>query len=294
MYHCFFGCVLFRCAKGFLIMSKIVRVFPRRTRATPVDALAIVNREPDLFDEADAVHVSVVFSWDLSRAEYLSRQWRYVAPVFIGGPATGERSGDFVPGLYLRDGYTITSRGCPNRCWFCSVWRREGDVRELPIHDGWNVLDDNLLACSESHVRGVFAMLKRQSVKPEFTGGLEARLLNQWHADALYDLRPNQLFFAYDTPDDLEPLRHAGKLLVNAGFKTKTSHALRCYVLCGWAKDTFSDAEARMKQALDAGFTPMAMLYRDDRGDVDKSWRQFQRLWARPQIIHARLKRGEF
>ena len=39
--------------------------------------------------------------------------------------------GDFVPGRYLAPGYVITSRGCPNRCWFCSVWRREGALREF-------------------------------------------------------------------------------------------------------------------------------------------------------------------
>ena len=30
----------------------------------------------------------------------------------------------------------------------------------LPIQDGWNVLDDNLLACPEHHVRSVFGMLQ--------------------------------------------------------------------------------------------------------------------------------------
>jgi hypothetical protein len=26
------------------------------------------------------------------------------------------------------------------------------------------------------------------------------------------------------------------------------------------------------------------MLYRDEKGEVNQDWRQFQRLWARPQI----------
>ena len=77
-----------------------------------------------------------------------------------------------MPGLYLKHGYTITSRGCHNNCWFCSVPKREGALRELPINDGWNILDDNLLACSENHIRAVFEMLKRQKHKPEFTGGI--------------------------------------------------------------------------------------------------------------------------
>jgi hypothetical protein len=270
---------------------KIIRVFPRRTKATPTDDLAVVGRFPELFDSADEIHISVTFTWDLPQAEALAKQWRYVAPVKIGGPATGERSEAFTPGMYIRNGYTITSRGCPNKCWFCSVPKREGNIRELPIQDGWNVLDDNLLACSDHHIKSVFAMLKKQNQKPEFTGGLEAKLLKPWHAEALRALKLKQLFFAYDTPDDLEPLRQAGQTLLAAGFKAHpSSHALRCYVLCGWPKDKMPDAERRIMQAMDAGFTPMAMLYRDAKGQTDKEWRKFQRCWARPGIIYAKAK----
>ena len=267
--------------------NRILRVFPRRTRATPDDALTVVGRGPGLYDEAaDEVHVSVTFTWDLSFAEKLAEAWKPVAPVRIGGPATGERGEAFEPGRYVRQGYTVTSRGCPNRCWFCSVWKREGnEVRELPICDGWNVLDDNLLACSDQHVRDVFAMLARQPESPQFTGGLEAKLLRQWHAEALRTLHPKQIFFAYDTPDDLEPLRTAGAMLLRAGF-TAASHSLRCYVLCGWPKDTTEAAALRMREAMDAGFTPMAMAWRREDGKRSPEWVRFQREWARPAIIH--------
>ena len=100
---------------------RIIRIFPRRTKATPTDPLAYFG-PPDLFAEADEVHVNVTFTYDMDRAEQLAEQWRHVAPVKIGGPATGMRGEAFVPGMYLKLGYVITSRGCPNRCWFCSVW----------------------------------------------------------------------------------------------------------------------------------------------------------------------------
>ena len=269
---------------------RIIRVFPRRTRATPTGPDVRIGTQPGFCDEADEVHVSVLFTWDMPHAERLAEMWRHVAPVKIGGPATGQRSEDFTPGLYVAEGYTITSRGCPNRCWFCSVWQREGDtVRELPIHTGWNVLDDNLLACSEDHIRAVFKMLAEQPRSPQFTGGLEAARLLPWHAEALRALRCKQLFFAYDTPDDLEPLREAGKLMLAAGF-TRASHSLRCYVLCGWPKDTTDAAAVRMQEALDAGFTPMAMVFRNDTGDKSPEWARFQRAWARPAIIHKAAK----
>ena len=276
----------------------IMRVFPRRTKATPTDEPMACARPPTLFDlhrEYEEVHISVTFTWDIPEAERLARLWESYAPIVrIGGPAMCTPGGDFMPGMYVKTGYVITSRGCPNRCWFCGVWRREGEkVRELPITYGWNVLDDNLLACSESHVRAVFAMLKRQEQRAEFTGGLEAARLRPWHVDLLRDLKPKQIFFAYDTPDDLEPLRQAGRMLLDAGFTT-TSHQLRAYVLIGYPKDTFAAAEKRLIETVDAGFMPMAMLYRNAKGETSADWRAFQRQWARPAIIAAQRPNQRF
>ena len=263
---------------------KIIRVFPRRTNATPDDDLAIVGRTPGFFDEADEVHISVAWTYDLPLAERLAKQWAHVAPVKIGGPATGEKSGEFVPGMYVKRGYVITSRGCPNRCWFCSVWKREGNIRELPITEGWNVLDDNLLACSDEHIKKVFEMLSRQKEPRQFTGGLEAARLKPWIAAELKKTKAKQVFFAYDTQDDLEPLREAGKMMIAAGFTT-ASHALRCYVLIGSKGDTFTNATQRLKETMEAGFIPMAMLWRDDSGKRNLDWMRFSREWARPALI---------
>jgi hypothetical protein len=268
---------------------RIARVFPRRTAATPVDELAFTGPPPALFPpDVDVVHISVTFTWDLPHAEWLARQWEPVAPVHIGGPATGMRGDNFDAGRYLKPGYVITSRGCPNRCWFCSVWRREGDVRELPIRSGWNVLDDNLLACSDAHIRRVFAMLKRHPCRAQFTGGFEARRLQPWHVELLRELRPKQVFFAYDDPAKLDALRRAGAMLLNAGYTT-ASHQLRCYVLVGYPGDTLQGAELRLRDTVAAGFLPMAMLWRSPRGaKLSTEWRSMQRRWARPAITVAK------
>ena len=120
----------------------------------------------------------------------------------IGGPAFNEPGGEFVPGMYMKKGYVITSRGCPNRRRFCAVPKREGgQLRELPVRDGWIVQDDNLLACSPEHIDEVFAMLARQPDRPQFVGGLEAALMTPVMAERLYELHPDSLFFAYATPN---------------------------------------------------------------------------------------------
>lgn len=269
--------------------KRIIRVFPTKTKATPTDDMVRIRTTPSLFDQADEVHISVAFTWDLKWADWAEKQWRAVAPVRIGGPAFNEKGGNFVPGMYMKHGYVITSRGCHNRCWFCAVPKREGfQLRELPITDGWILTDDNLLACSPAHIDGVFAMLKRQPRRAQFVGGLEAALLTAQMAVKLKELNPDSLFFAYDTPNDLEPLQQAGKLLIGAGF-SKKSHKMRAYVLCGHKGDTFDKAQARMGDTWRAGFMPMAMLYRDQKGEYSTEWRQFQRQWANPVITHCNL-----
>lgn len=262
-------------------MSKIIRVFPRKTNATPNDGLVRFG-VPGLFDHCDEVHVSVTFSYDKLKAERLAEKWKDIAPVKIGGPGYGTVGGEFEPGKYLKNGYVITSRGCPNKCWFCEVWKREGSIKELTIKSGFNILDDNLLACSDDHIKNVFKMLKRQKQKAEFTGGLEAARLKDWHVNLLLDLKPAQIFFAYDTKDDYEPLVCASKLLED--FKRKHK---RCYVLIGSPKDTLEKAEKRLRDTFNLGFIPMAMLW--GREKAEKKWRDFQRYWARPILIKGRL-----
>jgi len=273
---------------------RLVRVFPRRTKATPLDALARFG-PPDVFDQQqppDAVHVSVTFTYDKSRAEELAEAWQHVAPVTIGGVAYEDPGAEFVPGRYIKQGYTFTSRGCPRRCWFCSVWKRDPVPRLLPIQDGWNILDDNLLACPEPHVRAVFAMLARQGRRVEFTGGLEALALQDYQVGLLASLRPRpNCFFAYDPGDAFETLASAARRLLAAGF-TRESHRLRCYVLIGFPRDTFEQATKRLTDIATIGFTPMAMLWRPETPSQERhapgpEWRAFQRRWVRPAIIHA-------
>ncbi len=272
-------------------MSNIARVFPRKTTASPDDALAFFGPPPEdsigLVKIIDEVHVSVTFSYDLERAKELAKAWEHVAPVKIGGPALGDPGGDFVSGMYLKPGYTITSRGCPNNCWFCDVHTREGGIRELPIVTGSNLLDSNILACSMSHIERVFDMLKNTDVPPQLTGGLEAKILTYRHVEMLWDLRPSQMFFAYDTPDDLDPLIVAGELLRYANF---TRSHLRCYVLIGHPKDTFDAATDRLTETWEAGFMPMAMLWKNKQGDEDREWRAFQRCWARPSLTKRQMQ----
>lgn len=267
--------------------KKLIRVFPRKTRQTPTDEGVLIRPLPLVRPDAEEIRISVAFTYDLPWAYHMQELWG--EGVSVGGPATGQPSGEFVPGLYLKRGNIITSRGCPNRCAHCSVWRREPGLRELPIHDGWNIQDDNLLACSRKHIRAVFAMLLRQKRPVVFTGGLEAARLEDWHIDLLSLLRSPTLWFAYDTPDDFEPLVVTAKKLRDAGFHF-AGHRICCYVLCGTPKDDMRAAEARIRSVMELGYFPQAMVYRDQRGKITPEWRTFGRQWANKTIVGAMIR----
>jgi hypothetical protein len=270
---------------------RLIRVFPRKTKASPDDDLAYFG-PPDLFAEADEVHISVAFTQDKAIAERLAEQWKGVAPVKVGGVAYGDSSLEFIPGRYIKPGYTITSRGCPRRCWFCGVWKKWPTVNPLPIYDGWNVLDDNLLAAPRDHVEKVFAMLHRQPGRVAFTGGLEALSLQDYQVDLLASLKPRpSMFWAYDPGDAFETLEYAARRMLAAGF-TRASHRLRVYVLIGYPKDTFDLAEKRLREMMAIGLMPHAMLWQPETPSQEKykpasEWRAFQRRWVRPAIINA-------
>jgi len=135
-------------------------------------------------------------------------------------------------------------------------------------------------------------MLNLQKERPVFSGGLEAARLTPWHAGMLVDLKPDRLYFAYDIPDDYEPLVEAGRVMRQAGIP-KAKHVLMAYVLIGYPKDSFESAEDRLERTIRAGFTPMAMLWRNRRGKHrDRKWLRFQRRWARPRLIYMKDHRG--
>lgn len=273
----------------------ILRVFPHRTQATPRDKYVRLNYR-DLFDgdplpEIKEVHISVTFTWDIPEGERLCSEYSaiYRVPVKVGGPAFGDPGGEFEPGRYLAPGNVITSRGCPNKCEKCFVPEREGALRELAIGDGWKVHDNNLLACSESHVRAVFDMLSRQKEKPLFVGGLEARRITLEIALALREIRTNRLFVAYDRRSQLKAVIEAGRVLQEVGF-TRLHHN-HCYILSGFPGDSTEAATRRCREAWEAGFLPYVMLYRDKAGKTPaREWQDWKRKLRKPQTARAAMQ----
>ena len=266
---------------------KIARVFPRKTSMSPIDEDVYFGLPPFGCPKYDDVHISVTFTWDNIKADYLARGWGGYGKVRIGGPGRMTIPGEFTTGLYLRKGVVITSRGCPNRCNFCLVPRVEGGIRELKIHEGNNIADNNLLACSKGHINKVFKMLRGQKAV-RFSGGLEAGRITDEIVAQLRDLSIKFIFLAYDREQDKEVVQKATDKIR----KHFTREQLRCYVLIGNFGDTLEKAEIRLREAWEMGTMPFAMRYRKPVGVFgdsfvfrQRAWNLLQHNWTRPAII---------
>ena len=266
----------------------MIRVFPRKTKWTPDDDLAFVG-DPGLFrPEIQPVKISCTFTWDIPETERLYRSWSaYYPDVEIGGPAFGDPGGAFTPGLFVKEGVTITSRGCSKYCDWCFVPRREGWIRELPIMDGWDLADNNLLACSRPHVERVFEMLKNQPEPIRFSGGLDSDMLQQYHVDLLKTIRLKFAWFACDYPGAIQSLERTADLMSDFSREKK-----RCYVLIGFNGETPAQAEKRLEAVYNLDFLPMAMLFRDNKITtpfVSRDWQSLRRTWSRPAAYKAKM-----
>jgi len=262
----------------------MIRVFPRRTKWIPTDELAFVGDPPMMRPIDQPVRVSVTFTWDKAEGERLAWAWaQCYSDVQLGGPAFNDLGAEFIPSQFVKQGITITSRGCPWHCPWCFVPNREGSIREYPIKDGWIVQDNNLLGCSRSHIEDVFDMLSHQSHGASLNGGLDVRLLKQWHIDLLKSIRISELWFACDEVASLPVIERAADLVSDFPRSKK-----RCFVMIGYNGEALRDAEARLERVYELGFDPFSQLYQpEQRLDYPATWRALNRKWSRPAAYRA-------
>ena len=269
----------------------MIRVFATKTDWTPTDDFAFYD-EPPLYLKVPKkmpVKISVTFTWDIKKGNRLCSAWMHQSKdVSIGGPSIGGPPGDFIPGRFLKEGITITSRGCPKKCPWCLVSQREGGLREINIAPGYIIQDNNLLACSHGHIEKVFEMLSRQKRAAQFKGGLDVDYLGHWHIDLMKQIRIGELWIACDSEKGLAKLPKARDLLGDWPIDKR-----RCYVLVGYEGDTPEAAQRRCERIYDNenGFLPFAQYYQlptAQRRIVTKEWHFTVRKWSRPAAYRSK------
>ncbi len=258
-----------------------------------------------LFDHPDLCYVSKIFDFS-PMPDYLPD-----CETVMGGPGFGDLSkrmpmddgtgayDRIMPdyGLYRerypKFDYAIGrfTRGCPNHCPWCVVWRMDGnDVRRVArLTDFWigqkvvRLLDDNIMAdedlfvevCQELHDAGVKVVWE----------ALDIRRINDRTAEALASVKQEKsIHFAWDSK--------AQEPYIESGLETLRRHGLKgwrfmFYVLVGFNTTREYDMH-RITTLRDLGTNPYVMPY-----DKSDPYQHYLQRWCNNKWVFKKTPRFE-
>lgn len=130
------------------------------------------------------------------------------------------------PSIPKNMAYGFLTRGCPNRCKWCVVPQKEGnvkpymDIEEIAI-DGRNniILMDNNILASEYGLSEIEKIIKLK-LKVDFNQALDARLVTPDIAKMLAKVKwIKRIRFGCDTPSQIEDCERAISLIDKYGYK---------------------------------------------------------------------------
>ncbi len=124
------------------------------------------------------------------------------------------------PSIDNKTAYGFLTRGCPNKCKWCVVPKKEGnikpymDVDNIAINGRTNLIlmDNNILACDYG-IEQIQKIIDRK-YRVDFNQALDARLVTDDIARLLAKVRwLNQIRFGCDTPKQIEECERAMKMI---------------------------------------------------------------------------------
>lgn len=234
---------------------------------------------PPLFDRPEKVYISCLFRWNKGKAEMLAEQWNGNAILGGTGIDYNIELDDNVasclpdPSLYeTNKAVGFISRGCPNRCPWCVVWRKEGKlnrvntaesiIENFPDAEQAIFLDNNFLALED--YQKDLEWLAKNGIPIDFNQGLDAKYVTPESARLLSRCNwVNGPRLALDHDSRIDVVKRAVKYLNEAGIH---SGKITLFILIGFS-GIYSDI-ARLLIARELGVNAFPMGFRDlDTGD---------------------------
>lgn len=122
--------------------------------------------------------------------------------------------------------YGFLTRGCPNKCFWCVVPKKEGGVKpymsvdEIAIEGRKNlVLMDNNILASGDYALEQFEKIIDRGCKVDFNQAIDARLVNETNAELLAKVKWSKYIrFGCDTHKQIEDCERAIALLERFGY----------------------------------------------------------------------------
>lgn len=202
------------------------------------------------------------------------------------------------PSIDEKTAYGFLTRGCPNKCKWCVVPRKEGDIHpymdvdDIAVDGRTNLIlmDNNVLACSYG-LEQIEKIIQRK-YRVDFNQALDARLVTDDIAKLLAKVRfIDFIRFGCDTPKQVEECERAMDL-VNK-YKGKPGQ----YLMYTMIADDINEAYNRLSHFRSyKNVRVVAQPFRDTNNprQVIPQWQLDMARWAMRREIYARCEFGEY
>lgn len=251
------------------------------------------------FDKYDIVYMSKIFSFTPDYGQYMTNTTKICKggtgyDIFSTLPEEMEHiepDYSIYPRIGHKTAYGFLTRGCPNKCKWCIVPKKEGDIKpymdveEIAI-DGRNelILMDNNILASDYGIEQIEKIIKmnegrKKKIKVDFNQGLDARLVTDEIAKMLSRLKwIKRIRFGCDTPKQIEECERACAMIDKHGYKGE--YFFYCILL-----DDFDESFNRVnhwKQKGSGRFLPHCQPFRDigNRSQIIPQWQKDMASWA--------------
>ena len=221
---------------------------------------------------------------------------------------------DMQPDLSIYDylpqdvSYGFLTRGCPNKCKWCVVPRKEG-----AIHPYWDIervangkkkvvlMDNNILAAGEWGLTQLHKIIEL-GLRVDFNQALDARLVDETNAPLLAQIKwlESRIRFGCDTKPQVKECQRAIDLIASYGYKGEFflytmlhGELQECYdrIHYWWVANQRHRAEK-----IGNGVYPYAQPYRnpDNPNASIPQWQKDMAQWCNKKMIFQMTDFGDF
>ena len=184
--------------------------------------------------------------------------------------------------------YGFLTRGCPNRCKWCVVPKKEGkispymDIEEITAGRKKAILMDNNILASNYGLQQIEKIIKL-GIKVDFNQGLDARLITDEIARLLAKVKwIKRIRFGCDTPGQIAEVERASALIDKYGYKGE--YFLYCILM------DFKESFARVNywKSKSRRFLPHCQPFRDlnNPHQIIPQWHKDMAHWADRKEIY--------
>lgn len=270
----------------------------------------------NIFSHYDIVYMSKIFNFTPDYSEIMPNADK----VIKGGTAYDVTSRlpeeidrmtpdySIYPYIAKNIAYGFLTRGCPNKCSWCVVPKKEGaiqpymDIEEIAVDGRTNIvlMDNNILAAGDYAKEQLRKIIDR-GYRIDFNQALDARLMTEEFAELLAKCKwiDRRIRFGCDTRKQIEDCEKAIEMLQNHGYKGE-------FFLYTMLTSDFQESYSRInywwerlrecREKHTANIYPFAQPYRDPYNPNREipQWQKDMACWVNKHQIFYRVAFKDF